>query len=119
MAFKEYSELREVHGISDIHKSLIKAFMQGAVYSWVKNRTGDSFAVRDLMGGENFDWRGTPLINLYEKHITTGKDNDSAIEAAAKDLGWLLKSVLSEDKRTFVFEKLALVNTYRWIGQEP
>lgn len=55
MAFKEYSELREVHGISDIHKSLIKAFMQGAVYSWVKNRKGDSFAVRDLMGGENFD----------------------------------------------------------------
>lgn len=118
MAFTEHSELREVNGITSTEKSLIKAFMQGAAYSWVKNRRNESFAVRDLMGGENTDWSGTPLQALYDKHIYAGKDADSASEDAAKDLGWLVKSVLSEDKRTFKAGKAGLVNSYHWVGNE-
>jgi hypothetical protein len=117
--FTEPSDLRDVYGITDEQKSHIKAFMQGAVYCWVKNRQGEPFAVRDLMGGENFEWQGTPLYALYEKHIDGGKDNDSAIESAAKDLGWLTKTVLSDDKRTFEAGKAGLVSSYRWIGNEP
>lgn len=119
MAFTEQSELREVHGISDIEKYLIKAFMQGAVYSWVKNRKDEPFAVRDLVGGENTDWSDTPLQVLYDKHTNAGKDADSASEDAAKDLGWLVKRVLFDDKRTFQTGKAGLVNSYCWVGNEP
>lgn len=72
-----------------------------------------------LVGGENFQWKGTPLHVLYEKHIKAGKGRKSAIKAAARDLGWLVKSVLSEDKRTFEVGKGGLVRTYRWVGNEP
>ena len=71
------------------------------------------------MGGENFDWDGTPLYVLYQKHINAGKSNALAIDAAAKDLGWLTKTVLQDDKRTFIPSKAGLVNHYRWVGNEP
>ena len=116
MTLMPESELRETYGISDIEKELIRAFMQGAVYSWVKNRAGEPFAVRDLVGGENYDWNGTPLQVLHDKHITAGKNSEEAFEAAAKDLGWIVKSLLSEDSRTFEVEKSGLVNTYCWVG---
>lgn len=119
MALIPDSEVREVTGLSEEQKKLIKAFLQGAVYSWVKNRKGEQFAARDLVGGENFEWEGTPLYVLYEKHISSGKDNNGAIDAAAKDVGWLMKSVLSEDKRHFEVGRSGLSAGYRWIGNEP
>jgi hypothetical protein len=119
MALNPSSELRDVTGITESDKALIKAFMQGAVYSWAKNRKDEAFAVRDLVGGENFEWSGTPLYVLYEKHIGQGKNSAEAIEAAAKDLGWLTKTVLAEDKRTFIPSKSELVSHYRWVGGEP
>lgn len=119
MALNPSSNLRDVKGITEAEKTSIMAFMQGAVYSWVKNRKDETFAVRDLVGGENFDWDGTPLVVLYEKHVRQGKSNAEAIEAAAKDLGWLTKTVLAQDKRTFIPTKAGLVSHYRWIGGEP
>ncbi len=113
------SEVRDVHGITEEQKALIKAYLQGAVYSWVKNRMGEQFAARDLVGGENFEWEGTPLYPLYQKHIDSGKGIDEAIEAAAKDLGWLMKVVLSEDKRHFEVGRSGLTAGYRWVGKEP
>jgi hypothetical protein len=119
MALIPPSEGRDVRGISDHEKTLIKTFMQGAVYSWIKNQKDKSFSVRDLMGGENFEWEGTPLQVLYEKHLSKGKSNTEAIEAAAKDLGWLVKTVLIDDKRTFTSDISGLVRSYCWIGNEP
>jgi hypothetical protein len=119
MTLNPQSELRDVSGISDAEKDSIKAFMQGAVYCWVKNRKDEQFAVRDLMGGENFDWNGTPLQVLFDKHIEAGKDEESAIKAAGIDLGWIVKTVLDEDRRTFEVVKEELVNKYRWDGNEP
>ena len=118
MTLNPQSELRDVYGISDADKALIKAFMQGAVYCWVKNRQGDWFAVRDLMGGMNADWNGTPLQVLFEKHIDVGKDEDQAFTAAGIDLGWLVKTILDEDSRTFevVTEE---VNKYRCLLPGP
>ena len=118
MALTPQSELRDVHGISDDKKVAIKTFMQGAVYCWVKNRKGEQFAVRDLMGGENFEWEGTPLYALYEKHIGKGKSVEDAVAAAAIDLGWLVKATLVADKRNFEAVK-DFVNIYRWVGNEP
>ena len=71
------------------------------------------------MGGENFEWLGTPLHALYEKHINRGKGEDEAVTDAAKDAGWLLKSVLANDRRHFVLGKAGLVSVYRWVGGEP
>lgn len=119
MALITPSEVREVYGIADHERELIKAYLQGAVYSWVKNRSGEQFAARDLVGGENYEWQGTPLIVLYEKHINLGKINDAAIEDAAKDLGWLLKAVLSADKRNFEVGRSGRTAAYRWGGNEP
>jgi hypothetical protein len=119
MALIESSEVRDVYGITDDQKLLIKAYLQGSVYSWVKNRKGEWFAARDLVGGENFEWQGTPLIVLYEKHVNKGKESDDAIVDAAKDLGWLLKAVLNDDKRSFEVGKSGLTAAYRWAGNEP
>lgn len=112
------SELRHVTGISETETTAIKHFMQGAVYCWVKNRTDEAFAVHDLMGGENSHWHGTPLMALYDKHASAGKGDAAAVEAAGRDLGWLVKAVLSEDKRTFEAHHNGYVNSYRWVGNE-
>jgi hypothetical protein len=59
------------------------------------------------------------LIVLYQKHIDLGKDNEAAISDAAKDLGWLLKAVLHEDKRHYVAGRSGITAGYRWVGNEP
>jgi hypothetical protein len=119
VALNQPSEVRDVYGITNEEKLLIKAYLQGSVYSWVKNRKGEWFAARDLVGGENFEWQGTPLIVLYEKHVNKGKNSDEARGDAAKDLGWLLKAMLNDDKRHFEVGKSGLTAAYRWVGNEP
>ncbi len=112
------SELREPTGLNDNDRNLIRAFMQGAVYSWVKNRPDEYFAVRDLVGGLNNDWNGTPLQVLYDRHINNGRNEEEAFEAAAKDLGWIVKTLLSEDRRIFEVDNAGFVNTYRMVGDQ-
>lgn len=123
MPIKPRSKVRNVSGITATERDAISKFMQGAVYAWVRDRKGEPFAVRDLMGGANFEWEGTPLYVLFAKHKKHGKDNQAAIRAAGRDLGWLVKAVLDSDKRTFVMGKaggkMGPVNTYRWDGNEP
>jgi hypothetical protein len=106
----EESEIREVFDISDDEKQRIIDFLQGAVYCWCKNRKGEWFAARDLLGGDNYHWEGTPMFALYEK------SND--VNQAAKDAGWLLKKMLSNDKRTYLTSKHGLVRQYCWNGEE-
>ena len=114
MTLPEGSELRRVSGLSETDRKLINAFIQGAVYCWVKNRKGEWFAVRDLVGGENTDWSGTPLQSIYQKHREAGKSRDDAFEASAKDIGWIVKAVLSEDERRFEVNAGGYTNSYRW-----
>lgn len=102
--------IREVHGISEKQKQRIIDFLQGAVYCWCKNRKDEWFAARDLIGGDNFFWEGTPMFALFEK----SKD----VEQAGKDAGWLLKKVLNEDKRTYESSSDGRVKQYRWNGLE-
>lgn len=91
MTLIPYSEIRDVKNIADEQKKRIYDFLQGAVYCWCKNRIGEWFSVRDLMGGENFDWNGTPLIVLFNKHKSKGKSDKEAINDAGKDAGWIVK----------------------------
>ena len=51
------------------------------------------------MGGENFEWTGTPLYTLWEKHKKLGADNP--VKSAGIDAGWILKKVILNDKRKF------------------
>lgn len=99
--------LRDVKGLDSIKKDRIICFMQGAIYSWVKNRKGEWFAIRDLVGGDNYYWEGTPLENLWLKQTEIlGITGEKAIEGAAKDLGWITKKLLHDDKRTFETKKI-------------
>lgn len=112
-------ELRVVNKISELELNLIKAFIQGAIYSWAKNIGRDAwFAVRDLFGGDNFYWQGTPLEVLWKKQKLLGRSNEDAIKGAAKDLGWITKRVIDEDKRSFETRKAGLVRQYKWTGDE-
>jgi hypothetical protein len=119
MPIQPPSTLRNVTGLTEDQLVRARDFLHGAVYCWVKNRSGEQFALRDLMGGENFEWLGTPLYPLFEKHSSRGKDDDTAIAEAAKDAGWLLKTVLSEDRRTFTQGDAGMANGFRWVGGEP
>lgn len=116
MLLPQGQEMRDVSGISDEQKKAIKAFMQGAVYCWAKNQKDVEFAVRDLVGGDNADWGGTPLQALYDKHVQLGKDHPAAFDAAAIDLGWLVKAVLEADARKFTVSKSGRANAYLWVG---
>jgi hypothetical protein len=112
-------DVRNVTKINESELALIKAFVQGAIYSWAKNIGKDKwFAVRDLFGGDNYYWQGTPLEVLWAKQKALGKFGEDAIKAAAKDLGWITKSVIYTDKRSFETRKAGLVNQYKWTGQE-
>ncbi len=118
MSLIQKSEVREVRGITDEQKLSIVDFLQGAVYSWCKNRPNEWFSMRNLMGGDNFYWEGTPLFDLFQKHKNKGKSNNEAIESAGKDSGWILKKVIEKDKREFETKKEELIRKYRWTGNE-
>jgi len=112
---KSERAINEVSGITAEQKQRIMDFLQGAVYCWCKNRKDEWFAAKDLLGGDNYFWQGTPMIVLYEK---SGDE-----EQAAKDAGWLLKRVLDDDKRRFEEGKQEgvgrfPVKKYRWNGEE-
>jgi len=115
MALIPESEIREVRGITDKEKQKIIDFLQGAVYCWCKNKQNKWFSMRDLMGGENYYWQGTPLIVLYKKHENKGKHWESAVKDAGKDSGWILKKVIDSDERNFETVKEELIRKYRWI----
>jgi hypothetical protein len=116
MSFTSPSRLRNVRGINESDKNEIRTYLHGLVYCWIKNRKGEFLAARDLVGGVNFDWQGTPPFKLYLKHRAKGA---GAVKAAARDLGWLLKEVLANDKRTFEIGRKGLTRAYRWVGGEP
>ena len=42
-----------VNGFTDVQLELMKAYLQGAVYCWCKNRKNQWFAARNLIGGDN------------------------------------------------------------------
>ncbi|MDR0853528.1 MAG: hypothetical protein LBN34_04105 [Clostridiales Family XIII bacterium] len=80
----------------------IKQYIQGLVYGYSIANPDNYFYSRDLVGGDNYLWEGTPLECLYYSHRVNGKSNEKAIKAAGNDFGLLLADVLREDIRTFI-----------------
>ena len=117
MSLTKEDTLRTVTGITNVERQAAIDFLQGAVYCWCKNRPDEWFALRDLMGGDNTYWSGTPLISIYDKH--SNLTDEQAFEAAAKDAGWLLKHVTVKDSRIFDTMKAGLVRQYKWQRSGP
>ena len=113
MSLTPTSALRTIHGITEVQRVRIEDFLQGAVYCWCKNRKNEWFSMRDLMGGDNFHWEGTPLIALYEKQVAAGVLDP--IERAGQESGWLLKHTVAKDRRAFETRKEERIRQYRWI----
>lgn len=116
MIIKGDNNLKKVEGLKKAQEQRIIDFLQGAIYSWCKNRKGEWFALRDLMGGDNFYWNGTPLMVLYEKHENDGASDP--LNDAAIDGGWLLKKTIEIDKRLFETKKENGPRMYKWTGVE-
>lgn len=107
-----------VNGFTNAQLTRMKDFLQGAVYCWCKNRSNEWFAARDLLGGDNYFWQGTPLMDLF-MYYRGGDEvyNQYAVEEAGKAAGRLLKDVLVNDKRTFETRE-GYARQYRWTGEE-
>lgn len=107
--------------VSEEEQSLIRAYLQGAVYAWCNCKKQEEFRFATFSGGDNYYWEGTYLYPLYENQSTS--DNDKAIVEAAKYGGILLKQVLENDKRVFTTKKIPMnggawrVNVYSWTGR--
>ncbi len=116
MVTNDYTMRSIVAQIDKNQRELIEAFVQGAVYCHCKiSEKGTSFAARDLFGGDNYYWQGTPLIALYQWH--ENNDADDPVGMAGKDLGWILLGVLAKDKRHFSKSK-EYTNVYEWLYLE-
>lgn len=109
---------RAVHGISEQQQRDIMHFLQGSVYCWCKNRKGEPFAARDLLGGDNYYWQDTPMIALFDYYRNSDDaNNDYAVEEAGKAAGRLLYQLLYNDKREFK-TWVEYTRMYRWTGGE-
>ena len=64
------------------------------------------------MGGENFDWHGTPLQDLFDVY----RGRRDALKVTAKSAGWLLKATIEDDLfRLYETKKEAFTRKYRWV----
>lgn len=109
-----------VHGLSNVERALIYSYMQGAVYRRCNENPNDWFAARDLVGGRNYYWQGTPLIVVYNlfRQRHPNRTSRYAEKQAAKAIGHLLKRVIVDDKRTFMTRVQGLSRQYLWTGDE-
>ena len=108
---KVTKEPAKVSVITNEQKMCILDFLQGAVYCWCKNRTGEEFALRDLVGGDNSNWNGTSLQCVYDGYHR--ENAATAITTAGQASGRLLMRCLMQDKRNFNLIERD-VNHYSW-----
>lgn len=97
MLKNQNSSIRSISAqISEGDAQCAKTYIMGVVHGFCNNNDNQHFSVQLLFGGENKDWRGTPLQVIYEYYAQKGYAD--AAERAARDVGWLLKAVLQEDR---------------------
>ena len=97
----------------------VEATLQGSVYALVRNHKGDgfTFALRDLFGGPNWEWSGTPLYPIWEKCLARKNGNEGeAYRYAARVAGLILKNVLLKDRRAFKQKPGFGTQRYSWIA---
>lgn len=69
-------QVRHVNGLSPLEKAMVRAYLQGCVYSWCKNNQSQDgaeepkwFKSQYFLGEDNYYWQGTPLFCLYAKRL--------------------------------------------------
>lgn len=100
--------------ISIVELEVIKAYIQGAVHSFCNTRKKEPISVRILFGGNNRDWHDTPLQCIYNYHKYVCQSKNPASQSA-KDVGWIFKDVLKNDKRTFKYVGKDTGNIYEMV----
>lgn len=106
--------IRKIHAISETKAREIKNYLQGTIRFHDKVAAGKWFSLRDLMGGANFDWNGTPMQELFEAY----RGRSDAFKVTAKSAGWLLKAAIEDDPcRRYETKKEAFTRMYRWIKE--
>jgi len=112
---------RDIEGLSpDAHRRIMD-FLRGAVYAWCITRKRDWFSLKDLFGGINYRWQGTPLAILNEIRASTPStmSTTGGADTAGRDAGILLKRVLIEDeRRSFKTMKEGTTRKYCWTGDD-
>jgi len=116
---------RNINSLSESDILEARKYIQEAVYDWCKNKPDDVFAVRDLFGGENTDWGGTPLQEIYghwsslyrgqHPELSDDELHKKAADQTAKDVGCLVKFVLQNDKRNFKSCNAGEAKGYKWM----
>lgn len=72
------------------------------LYNAVLNQSETiEFTLRDVLGGFNRDWNGTPLQKIYNVYFERINDRDITYQRAAREAGAFLKRALDKDERTF------------------
>lgn len=88
--------------INSAQKSDIERFLQRLYNTFLNTHQKDcEFSARDLVGGYNRDWSGTPLINVYNEYYKIYNDRDAAYKISARDIGWFLISAVNSDSKCF------------------
>lgn len=110
---------KNVHGFTEREIERMLDYLQGAVQVWCRDRHGEWFAARDLLGGANYYWQGTPLMRLYEYYMEqSDNDNDYSVRQAGCAAGHLLKRVLLADTKRRYETRQGYTREYRWVGEE-
>lgn len=111
--------IRKVHGFSERQLENMRCYLLGAAHVWTRDRKGEWFAARDLLGGANYYWVGTPLMDLYTYYKGNDDNNiEYAVEEAGKAAGRLLKQALEEDSKRTYETREGYTREYRWVGDE-
>lgn len=107
---------KNVLGLDESVLQRMRDYLLGAVQVWCRDRHGEWFAARDLLGGANFYWQGTPLYPLFTYYQQFG-DDEYAKTQAGRAAGWLLKRVLIEDEKRTYETRQGYTREYRWVGE--
>lgn len=119
MIINDLTGFRNIRGVNKRDLRRMRDYLLGAVHSWCRDRHGEWFAARDLLGGANYYWQKTPLELLYELYLEkSAGDKDYSKRQAGIAAGHILKRVLAEDKKRKYETRLAFTREYRWVEEE-
>ena len=124
---KPVKSANQINSISNQDLEKIEAFLQGCVYTWCNTKKKEAFCAADFVGGTNKEWKGTPPYTLFSSRLeqyrreysqeSEKQINARAFDQAGIDLGWILKSVLIKDKRSFTTHEGFHSAYYTWDGK--
>lgn len=119
MIINDSTGCRSVRGFEDSDLKEMRAYLLGAAQVWCRDRHGKWFAARDLLGGANYNWKGTPLQSLYNYYLKKRNRNDGYAEKQAGiAAGHLLKRALKDDPKRLYETRQGYTREYRWVDNE-